>query len=582
MWRQKSEEKKWPGSVSTVNTPVRQTFTPTTAWTSSTTTPAPTTTTRTTAAPYQQWSTPASKRVATKQSVLAAPSDPTKPLTETATFSSNHWPSQFNSNFGNHNINNINNNFGVENLSSRPKDRKLIEERDEIMNKNYFFTPSPTPLHVRDEKLKKMNLPSFQSEFTAFNDQQRSSFDNFDTNFKTDFADTRLKKEVKNTDRTFSTSTSHGYTNGNSYDRPSSSKSFSNGYDRSSSRGYERSSSSAGNQDTYYHHGHHDSSAFASAADKSSVSGDDEQDIVQLYIPDPLAPGHPMGNGNHGWAPIEEWARGHIQGALDSPDWATSQVFSSQSKLFPDQTHVREALNSPAWSNSQVFPGASDWSDKVTPAPKIYESSTPASYRSPTVRSYPSPTARSYPSPTARSYPSPTPRIYPSPTPTVYKSVSPSSYNSPTPSPYKSPSPTPSDYQSSSSTIATVAPVEVSTMRYPSPVTPLYHTNFGDYASLDMKHQSGPTGPPGLPLFNTISPQHGDKYPQHSNSHYMQQNPFIVSPVPTVSVTAATAAAIKRNDIDSVKDFYKYNPVTQTSLVREHNPYARYDTYIHS
>ena len=110
--------------------------------------------------------------------------------------------------------------------------------------------------------------------------------------------------------------------------------------------------------------------------------------------------------------------------------------------------------------------------------------------------------------------------------------------------------------------MVTVGPGEVSTMSYPSPVTPLYNTNFGDYASLDMNHQSGPTGPPGLPLFHTVGPKH-DKPVPHSNSHYINQNPFLVSPLP--SVTAGTAAPL-----------YNYNPLQQsTSKAQEYNPIAR-------
>ena len=98
----------------------------------------------------------------------------------------------------------------------------------------------------------------------------------------------------------------------------------------------------------------------------------------------------------------------------------------------------------------------------------------------------------------------------------------------------------------------------------PSPVTPLYSTNFGNYASLDVKHMGGPTGAPGLALFSTVAPP----VQPHSNSHYMEQNPFIVSPV-----TPATAAAIKRN-IDPA-DFWSYNPVTEASSVKSYSPLPR-------
>ena len=113
--------------------------------------------------------------------------------------------------------------------------------------------------------------------------------------------------------------------------------------------------------------------------------------------------------------------------------------------------------------------------------------------------------------------------------------------------------------------------------RPPSPVTPMYHTNFGNFASLDMKHHAGPTGPPGLPLFKTMSPGHaatGQQLPPHqfphSNSHYVEQNPFIVSPMPALSVTAATAAAVKRNIVSGL---YNYNPSSEPST--PNNPYER-------
>ena len=99
-----------------------------------------------------------------------------------------------------------------------------------------------------------------------------------------------------------------------------------------------------------------------------------------------------------------------------------------------------------------------------------------------------------------------------------------------------------------------------------SPVTPMYHTQFRDPASLG--HLSGPTGPPGLQLFNTLAPSSGVitgqtgtsgvKVP-HSNSHYVEQNPFLVSPLPPAvpSVTAATASAGERNVVSSL---YNYHP----------------------
>ena len=211
-----------------------------------------------------------------------------------------------------------------------------------------------------------------------------------------------------------------------------------------------------------------------------------------------------------------------------------------------------------------------DWSDRtsgvqrvVTPAPRVIRWSSPApviiqSSSLAPVRASPSP---SYLSPTARSIPaSPLPfSVVTTPAPLAY---------------------------SPSSTVTTVAPSEVSTMLarvtpmspvFGSPVTPMYHTQFRDLASLGS---SGPTGPPGLQLFKTLAPSSsitgssgvnsniitgqtgasGVKVP-HSNSHYMEQNPFLVSPQPPASVTAATAAAVKRNIVTSL---YNYNPTLRS------------------
>ena len=312
-----SDKNKWPGTVASVSpgagptpTPAPapgqvHTWTPTTSWahntwTTSTPSPAPTL---------------AAKRVATRQSVLAAPSDPTQPLGEAVTFSSNPASpsSSFNSNSNSFNSNSNSNSFnsnswpssqfnsgllsnvgsvghGVgNNKPKRPRgNTEKIQKKNEVMSRNYFFTPSPTPLHLRDEKVKELKPSQFQSEFTAFSTlqqhQQQSAFDGlkrFDTDFKTDFHSInnsgRPKKEIKSSD-------------------------------------HSKSRVKPQDQNTYYHHGHHDSSAHASeghdtSAQSKTVPGDHSKDTVQLYIPDPLAPGHPMGDGNHGWAPIEKWAK---------------------------------------------------------------------------------------------------------------------------------------------------------------------------------------------------------------------------------------------------------------------------------
>lgn len=390
------------------------------------------------------WQTEAPVREITSKSVLATPSDPTAPLVETATFSSNPWPSQFSSD--------LLGKVGTTQTVRTPDVSGPQKKRDEILKKNYFFTPSPTPLHLRNGINK---IPSFESEFTAFgSDAHKSTFSSFDTNFDTTgFGDDskRLKKEIKSSD-------------------------------------------TSDDADTYYHYGHHDSSAFASEGYKSEgpspvksnvLRDEHKKDIVQLYIPDPLAPGHPQGNGNHGWAPIEEWAEAQLRENLETPSWADSRIPSANSII--------------------------DWSDKTQPKTR----NTPNTDT------------------TVKKWTSPAPVLVRSTT------VRPET--------------------------VTVTQSEVSTMRPPpSPVTPLYSTNFGNYASLDVKHVGGPTGAPGLALFSTVAPP----VQPHSNSHYMEQNPFIVSPV-----TPATAAAIKRN-IDPA-DFWSYNPVTEASSVKSYSPLPR-------
>ena len=420
-----------------------------------------TTTERTTTniPPRNYWPTSAAEREPTSKSVLATPSDPTRPLGETATFSSNPWPSQFSSDL----LGNVGNTQNVKKTVARGQENLPQKKRDDIMKKNYFFTPSPTPLHLR----KGINkIPSFESEFTAFGTEaHKSTFSSFDTNFDTGrFAEDsrRLKKEIKSIDQT----------------------------------------SNVEGQDTYYHIGHHDSSAHATEGHRSGDSpvkssvlrGEHKKDIVQLYIPDPLAPGHPQGNGNHGWAPIEEWAEAQMRENLETPGWADS--------LIPPATSIM------------------DWSDKTQPKTKK----------------------------------------------TVVKK-----WSSPSPATYHTPSPTPATYVRSSTVrpeAVTVTQAEISTMR--SPVTPMYSTNFGDYASLNVKHLGGPTGAPGLALFNTVAPA---PHQLHSNSHYMAQNPFIVSPVTPLSVTAVTAAAMKRNVEPA--DYWSYNPVTEANSVRSYNPQPR-------
>ena len=418
-----------------------------------------TTTERTTTPrPGEYWATSAPKRELTSKSVLATPSDPTKPLGETATFSSNPWPSQFSSDL----LGNVGHTHQVKKTREQDTVPVPIKKRDEILQKNYFFTPSPTPLHLRNGINK---IPNFESEFTAFGSEaHKSTFSSFDTNFDAPpfggSGGARLKKEVKSSDV-----------------------------------------SEAGEK-TFYHYGQPDSSARASVDPAATVLREDErQDLVQLYIPDPLAPGHPQGNGNHGWAPIEEWAEAQMRENLDS---------------------------APSWADSQIPPANSitggDWSDKTKPSPGK----------------------------------------------TIKKVKTVKKWTSPTPASFHAGTPSPPSYRSRSTTLTpdtvTVSQAELSTMRYP--VTPLYNTNFGDYASLDVAHVAGPTGAPGLALFNTVGPRQ-----PHSNSHYMEQNPFIVSPVTPLSVTAATAAAIRRNI--QPDEYWNYNPVTEANSVKTYSPLPR-------
>ena len=505
-------KRKVQTKVQTTSAPLGQvhTWTPTSAWAHNTWS------TSTSGKTVLMTSTRAAKRVATSQSVLAAPSEPTRPLEpETAvTWSSSAWPQA--------------SKYPESDVSSpgpahrrtttrSPQDRRLIQQRDEVLARNYFFTPSPQPLHLRDRKVAALKPAQFQAEFSSFNNNglQRNSeqVDRFDTNFQTGDGGVfgRLKKEIKTSDK----------------------------------------------EDTYFQHGHHDSSTLGNKQDKSSVVSTKQKpdnfkrkteatDQVQLLVPDPLSPGHPQGNGNHGWAPIEQWASGHISQQLDSPDWAHSMLLPPSSSG-QDWSDRMSAGNTPA-------PPVIRWS---SPAPVIIQSSSLAP-----VRASLSPAA--FINPTARSFQSPAS----------------ASFNSPSPLPFRSVTPTPFLYSASpSSTVTTVAPSEVSTMRQPStmapvtpmapvfgsPVTPMYHTQFRALASLGQL--SGPTGPPGLQLFKTLAPGSlvtgqtgatGLKVP-HSNSHYIEQNPFLVSPEPpgVASVTAATASAVKRNIVSSL---YNYNP----------------------
>ena len=501
-------KRKVQTKVMTTSAPHGQvhTWTPTSAWSHNTWS------TSTSGQTNVITSTRAAKRVATSQSVLAAPSEPTRPLEpETAvTWSSGAWPQA-----SKYSDSDVMSSLGRRTTTRSPEDRRLIQQRDEVLARNYFFTPSPQPLHLRDKKVAALKPAQFQAEFSSFNNNglERNSeqLDRFDTNFQTGDGGVfgRLKKEIKTSDK----------------------------------------------EDTYFQHGHHSPSLGTKQSKSGKVSTKqtthnfkrktEASDQVQLLLPDPLSPGHPQGNGNHGWAPIEQWATSHISQQLDSPDWAHSQVFPSSSSS-KDWSDKMSPVHTPS-------PPVIRWS---SPAPVIIQSSTLAP-----VRASPSPAA--FISPTARSFQSPVPAA-----------------NSPSPLPFRSVTPTPFLYSASpSSTMSTVAPSEVSTMRHPStmapvtpmspvfgsPVTPMYHTQFRDLASLGQL--SGPTGPPGLQLFKTLAPgslvtgqtgASGLKVP-HSNSHYIEQNPFLVSPEPpgVASVTAATASAVKRNIVSSL---YNYNP----------------------
>ena len=452
--------------------------------------------------PVQLWTTlnptqPA-KRQATKKSVLSPPSDPTKPLSESVTFSSTSWSgsSPFNtdllSNVGS--VGSVAHNqqptrgqttpsptkaasWGGNQQKSwttprtkltRGDDRKLEEQRDEIMNKNYFFTPSPTPLHVRDEKLSNMNLPNFQSEFTAFGSaEHKAVFDSFNTNFQTDLSNgVRPKKEIKGSDRSFTKA-----------------------------------------QNTYYHHGHHEAAPRQSDSyipdHSKTLSKDHNKDIVQLYIPDPLAPGHPQGNGNHGWAPIEEWAKSQMNDALDTPDWANSEVFPHQNTVQDWSGKINhKPMTVQKWSSpAPVIFHSTTPSTFINPTQRSFDVSTPASYRSPNPTEFTinqhfknqNPTLSNYKSPSqSQSFESASVTLSSykksSPTPSINLNPTARSFNSVTVTPFNSVTVTPKSYPKNPST---VKPDEVSTMGFPSPVTPLYHTNFGDYASLDVHHQSG-------------------------------------------------------------------------------------------
>ena len=516
-------KRKVQKKVETTSAPLGQvhTWTPTSAWAHNTWS------TSTSGQTGLVTSTRAAARLATSQSVLAAPSEPTKPLEpETAvTWASSAWPGHEDGGSDKYSESDVMSSMGPVmrrmTTTRSPTDRRLIQERDEVMSRNYFFTPSPQPLHVRDRKVAALKPAQFQAEFTAFNNDE---LDRFDTNFRTEAGDGgvsgRLKKEIKTSDK----------------------------------------------EDTFFQLGHPDSNQERTNVPFTKQKTNNYKRKIQFQppgeqrtgdqatLPDPLAPGHPQGNGNHGWAPIEEWATAHITHQLDSPDWAHSQVFPSSSSPGRDWS---DRMSAPVVTPA---PAVIRWS---SPAPVIYQSSTLAPVRASTL-------APSYISPTARSFQSPTPASFNSPAPLSFKSVTPFLYSA-----------------SPSSTVTTVAPSEVSTMRHPStmapvtpmspvfgsPVTPMYHTQYRDMASLgDIS--SGPTGPPGLQLYQSLGPGLGVVTGQtgasglqvpHSNSHYVEQNPFLVSPQPpgVASVTAATASAVKRNIVSSL---YNYNPSDRSYL----------------
>jgi hypothetical protein len=470
------------------------------------------------------WTTFASKKIPTKKAVLPAPSDPTQPLYGNFQVTSNPWPSQFNSDLLNQVGKNVKKVQGqIYDISTPKKKQEQKTEVAHTTDNSYFSIGHEPALEFETH----VDLPNFEKE-------EFSNFGNFETDpeemfgkyengrntksFITADDNTRPKKEIKNDNQNtyFSigqaTSAFHTGRNDLSYVEPS--KSLAEAQINAITEGSE---------------------AFKS----SLFSREPESDIIELYLPDPLAPGHPMGNGNHGWAPIEEWAKSQravFDVTNNNPSWANSEI--STEKAVSSQVAGWTTEKQPHWEISQPN---EEWKkreisnfeyDKTVPVYKPGKTIT-------TIKKWTNPSPATYiqPETTERHQATEAPKIKSTldqATETVVKSL-------------------------------------LNTNSYP--VTPRYHNPFGNFASLDLSHLAGPTGPPGIAMFHTNPAIKTAQQLQlgnihiNSNSHYMKQNPFLANP------TTTNAPSVTRNVDQS--DFWSYNPVTESSVVKSYNPFSK-------
>jgi len=474
------------------------------------------------------WTTFASKKIATKKPVLPAPSDPTQPLFGNFQVTSNPWPSQFNSDL----LNQVGKNmkkvqdkvFG----RNDPQEKKETKENSQTTSKSYFDIGNKPALEF-DEII---DLPSFTkdsfSSYGKFEEEKDSMFAKYENgrntkSFLTEEEAARPKKEIKANDQYLYLNIGHDTEshqparNVLSYEKPG--KSLADAQLNAITKGSE--------------------------AFRNTFPEEPSEDIIELYLPDPLAPGHPMGNGNHGWAPIEEWAesqRADIDQTWNNPSWANSEITTQKS--LPPHIQSWAAEKQQQLKGTHSTHTRDEWEkreitgfeyEKVMPEYKPVKTIT-------TIKKLIKPVAAKYPEQDSMvTYPTTqAPRISSTldqATETVVKSL-------------------------------------LKTNSYPIPVTPRYNKPFANFASLDLSHLAGPTGPPGIAMFHTNPPIKTAQQLQlgnialNSNSHYMKQNPFLASPRTT------SAPSVKRNVDQS--DFWSYNPVTESSVVKSYNPYSKH------
>jgi len=457
------------------------------------------------------WTTFSPKKIVTKKSVLPAPSDPTQPLFGNFEVTSNPWPSQ----------------FGSELLENVGKNFKDIQERgaktEILKEENSHTNPTTTGSYFNLE-----NKPALEFEthvdLPNFNKQSFTSFGNFESNQESVYA---KYENGKNTKSFFSK---------NEKRRPKKevNKSVQDTY-------FSINTDTEGSKDIYQEPKKSLAEIQAEAIQKGSEEFrssifSDTPEIIELYLPDALAPGHPMGNGNHGWAPIEEWAE--IQRAeFDNPSWANSEIIPDNLAHSPTQNWQQEAQ--PKFNNIQSSENWGKREIKSVIETRENSNNVPENTRHEKVN--------------------------------IKTNLSPKVHQMEEESKKKEVTKGPQIMSTHEQATETVVKSLLKPKTYP--VTPRYPSPFGNFASLDLTHLSGPTGPPGIAMFGTDPPiktaqqlQLGSQL--NSNSHYMKQNPFIASKLTT------TSAPTEKRNVDQ-SEFWSYNPVTESSVVKSYNPFHR-------